>query len=203
MLQILIIGLVSSFLTAGTIHADQEMGIHQLENRAVVERPAIHDDLVNALSYQLRLELESAYLYLGMSTYFAENNLEGFSKWFSIHSQEELSHAMKVYQFLLDRGIPIIFPELPAPKTKWESPTAVFEEALAHEILVSQAIHSEYSIAQELKHYDVVEFLLWFVKEQVEEESLFESVLSKLYMIQGADPIAMLLLDRELGKRKE
>lgn len=201
MRKFLMTALLGCLAVSGVITADDQNSNEPFETKGQVNRPAIHKELAEALNYQLRLELESAYLYLGISTYFAENNLDGFAKWFSIHSQEEMEHAMKVHQFLVDRGVSVEFPDLSAPKTSWDSPIEVFEEALAHEILVSQAISDEYSIAQHHKQYDVSEFLLWFLREQVEEENLFESVLNRLYMVEDADPTALLIIDIELGKR--
>lgn len=199
-MRIILMSFVALLAFTGTLKAQCE-GECPVPKGTVV-RPAMHSDMASALNSQFKLEMESAYLYLGMSTYFAEKNLKGFSHWFYLHAQEELTHAMKVYNFLLDRGVPVAVPDLHAPMTKWDSPIHVLETALSHEILVSQAVKGEYALALELQEYDACEFVLWFLKEQVEEEELFEMVLNRLYMIDGEPLSALLILDIELGKRQ-
>ena len=171
------------------------------ETKGPVVRPAMHQDMARALNDQFALELESSYLYLGMATYFAEQGLDGFAQWFRVQAEEENEHAMKVYQFMLERGVEIQLPPLGAPSTSYASPIEALEVGLSHEIHVSQVIKSEYALSQELEEYDAGEFVLWFLREQVEEENLFQGVLGRLYLISDAHPAALLLLDRDMGER--
>lgn len=192
---------VALSLLSGTTFAVNEQASGEQTNTKAVVRPVMHQEMAKALMDQLKIEMESAYLYLGISTYFAEQGLDGFAHWFSHHAEEEWSHAMKVHQFLLDKGVRVELPELASPATQWDSPIAAVEESLTHEISVSQAIKREYELALELKEYDVAEFLHWFLHEQIEEENLFETVLNSLYLIEGAHPAALLALDLEMAKR--
>lgn len=164
-------------------------------------RPAMNEDMEAALNAQLQLELESSYLYLGMSTYFAQRGLEGFAHWFKLQSEEEYAHAMKVYDFMLERGASVILPDIKGPSISYASPIQAFEIGLAHEVHVSQTIKNIYGLAQDVREYDTAEFVLWFLKEQVEEENLFEGILMKLHMLEDAHPAAMLLLDNEMAQR--
>lgn len=194
--------LAGTALCSGSIKADELQIIEEASNKSNVVRPPMNEIIADALNQHLKLEMESSYLYLGMSTYFAEQNLDGFAHWFQLHSQEEFEHAMKVHNFMLQRGVPINLPELEAPSTEWDSPTAVLEASLAHEIYVSQTIKSMYGLALGLKEYDAAQFTLWFIKEQVEEEDLFESILNRLYLIEDQNSTALMLLDIEMGKRE-
>lgn len=166
-----------------------------------IERPALNEDVEAALNAQLKLELESSYLYLGMSTYFSQKGLGGFAHWFKLQSEEEYDHAMKVYNFMLDRGVTIHLPDLAGPKFDYSSPIHAVEVGLAHEIHVSQTIKDIYGLAQDAREYDTAEFVLWFLKEQVEEENLFEGILTKLRMLENAHPAALLFLDYEMAQR--
>ncbi len=186
----------------GNTFAQDSIQQEELISKGKIVRPVMQDEMVNALNHQFKIEMDSAYLYLGISTYFAEQGLDGFAHWLTLHAKEELEHAMKVYNFLLDRGVDIVLPILEAPKTSWESPIDAFEQALSHEIYVSQTVKNEYALSQSLQEYDAGEFILWFIREQVEEENLFESVLNRLYFIQDAHPAALMFLDIEMGKRE-
>lgn len=202
MRHILTAAIAAAIAITGNSFAEDSTQEKSITPKGKVVRPAMNSEMVEALNHQFKIEIDSAYLYLGISTYFAEQGLDGFAHWLQLHSQEEMEHAMKVYNFLLDRGAAINLPVLQAPKTSWESPIDAFEEALSHEIYVSQTIKSEYALAQKLQEFDAGEFVLWFLSEQVEEENLFEQVLNKLYLIEDAHPAALLLLDIEMGKRE-
>lgn len=202
MRQLLTAAIATTIAFTGTISAENSIQEESLTPKGKIVRPEMQAEMANALNHQLKIEMESAYLYLGISTYFAEQGLDGFAHWLSLHAKEELEHAMKVYNFLLERGVSIALPVLDSPKTSWESPIDAFEGALSHEIYVSQTIKSEYALSQSLQEYDAGEFVLWFLREQVEEENLFESVLNKLYLLQDAHPAALMLLDIEMGKRE-
>ncbi len=86
-----------------------------------------------ALNEQINSELYSAYLYLSMVAYFESVNLPGFANWMRVQTQEELMHAMKIYDFVNERGGRVILRQIKAPPNSWDSPLAVFEAALAHE----------------------------------------------------------------------
>jgi ferritin len=202
MRHIIIGTLAAAIAFTGNITAQDHVDQDELISKGKIIRPAMHEEMAGTLNGQFQVEMESAYLYLGISTYFAEQGLDGFAHWMSLHAKEELDHAMKVYNFLLDRGVKIELPVISAPATKWDSPVAAFETALTHEIFVSQLIKQEYAMSQELQEYDTGEFVLWFLREQVEEENLFESVLNRLYLIEDSHPAALMLLDLEMGKRE-
>jgi len=153
-----------------------------------------------ALNKQLNAELYSSYLYLSMSAYFQSINLPGFANWMRVQTQEELVHAMKFYDFINERGGRALIKGIPEPAAEWDSPLAAFENALDHERIVTGRIHDLVTMAAEEKDHASVNFLQWFVGEQVEEESSVDAVAQQLKLIAGA-PGAVFMLDRELGAR--
>jgi len=154
-----------------------------------------------ALNEQINKELFSAYLYLSMAADFESKNLAGFAKWMKAQSAEELNHAMKLFNYVLERGGHVELMAIEKPQQTWESPLKVFQDAYDHERFITQSIYSLLEIAQSAKDYGTMEFLQWYVKEQVEEEAHAEHVMKKLEMINDA-PAGLLMLDHELGQRE-
>lgn len=153
-----------------------------------------------ALNEQVNAELYSAYLYLSMVAYFESLNLGGFSAWMRAQSQEEMMHAMKIYDFINERGGRVLLAAIKAPETKWDSPLAAFEAAYSHEQYVTGRINDLVDLAIEEKDHATNSFLQWFVNEQVEEETSVDNVVQNLKLAQES-PGALLMIDRELGQR--
>jgi ferritin len=156
--------------------------------------------LQDAYNDQITLEFTSAYAYLQMAAFFADANLPGFSNWMRRQADEERAHAMKFFDFVLDRGNEVELRSVPAPSTDYTSPLSVFEASLHHEQTVTRAIHDLYSQALEEKDYESLPLLHWFIDEQVEEEATVSELIEQIAMA-GDNGAALLLLDRELGTR--
>lgn len=154
-----------------------------------------------AINEQIKNELYSAYLYLSMASYFDSINLEGFSHWMKVQAKEEVSHAMKLYDFVFDRGGKVIFKEIPAPPSDFSSPLDVFEKVLQHEKKVTELIEKLYKLSLELNDTACQIMLQWFINEQVEEEKNALKIVERLKMIKES-PQGILIIDRELAKRE-
>lgn len=89
--------------------------------------------LEKALNEQINLELASSYLYLSMAAYAESVTLPGFANWFMLQAKEESDHAMKIYNFINERGGRVMLLGIAEPKNSFKSPVALFEEVLAHE----------------------------------------------------------------------
>lgn len=153
-----------------------------------------------ALNEQVNAEMYSAYLYLSMESYFKSLNLKGFANWMRVQTQEEMVHAMKIYDFIYDRGGKVTLKAIDGPPTTWDSPLAVFEAVLKHEQKVTSLIHGLVDLAITEKDHAANSFLQWFVTEQVEEEASADEAVQQLKMMEKA-PGGMFMLDRELGQR--
>ena len=153
-----------------------------------------------ALNGQVNAEMYSAYLYLSMESYFKSLNLNGFANWMRVQTQEEVTHAIKIYEFLNERGGRSILKAIDGPQTEWDSPLAVFEAVYVYEQKVTGLINDLVDLAIKEKDHATNTFLQWFVNEQVEEESSADEVVQQLKMMENA-PGGMFMLDRELGQR--
>jgi ferritin len=153
-----------------------------------------------ALNEQINAEFESAYLYLSMATWFEEKNLEGMANWMMIQFKEEQTHALKFYNYVIERGGRVLLKPIKGPKTEWNNTLQVFEETLAHERLVSSLINNLVNIAIEEKDHATNSMLQWFVNEQVEEEAGADRIINQLKLI-GDHPQGIFMLDREMSAR--
>lgn len=153
-----------------------------------------------ALNEQINKELYSAYLYLSMAAYFQNTGLEGFSRWMRLQAEEEREHALKIFDYVFDRGGTVKLAAIEAPPARWASPLAVFKEVFKHETFVTKSINTLVDLAAGERDHATSSFLKWFVDEQVEEEAGAGTIVNRLEMAEKA-PGAMLMLDRALGAR--
>lgn len=162
----------------------------------------ISEKILRVLNEQVGKELYSAYLYLSMATYFDAEDLQGFARWMKVQAKEELGHAMKIYEYIYERGGRVELPALEKPRCRWDSPLEAFKQALEHERFITSSIHSILELARAENDHATANFIQWFVKEQVEEEAQVELIVKKLQKL-GDSPVAIYMLDRELGSRSE
>lgn len=149
---------------------------------------------------QLNYEMYSANIYMAMAAWFDSQNLVGFAHWMKVQYEEEMFHAMKFYNFINERGGRVVMKAIAEPSNEWDSPLAAFENALAHERIVTGRINELVVQATDEKDHASVNFLQWFVGEQVEEEANVDGVIQQLKLVEGA-PGGLFMLDRELGQR--
>jgi ferritin len=154
-----------------------------------------------ALNGQVNAELYSSYLYLSMNAYFKSVNLDGFANWMYAQAQEELMHAMKLYDFINQRGGRTLLAAIEAPPAQWDSSLAVFEDTLKHEKKVTGLINGLVDIAMEERDHATQIFLQWFVTEQIEEEESVGNVLEQLKLLGDAKQ-GLFMMDRELATRQ-
>lgn len=157
--------------------------------------------LQDALNEQVKNELYSAYLYLSMAAYCESENLPGLAHWMKIQAKEETGHGMKIFEFLVDRGIRVILKAIPQPTIDFSSPQDVFEKTLEHEKKVTGLINKLYGTSKQAEDNAAQVFLQWFITEQVEEEKNATHILEMLKAIKPRSA-AMIMLDKELAKRE-
>jgi ferritin len=158
------------------------------------------EKMVKALNEQINAELYSAYLYLAMAADFQSKNLEGFANWMRVQTQEEMVHAMKFFDFIVERNGKVELEAIQKPPVSWPTPLAAFEAAYKHEQLVTDKINKLVELAQSAKDHATESFLKWFVDEQVEEEASADRIVQKLKLVKESSG-GMLMIDHELGKR--
>ena len=156
--------------------------------------------LQDAINEQINAELYSAYLYLAMAADLEDKNLPGFAHWMRLQHDEEQVHALKLFDFMLDRGGRVKLKAIGEPPSTWASVLEIFENAFAHEQKVTGLIHALYTLALEENDYPTQSLLQWFIDEQVEEEKNASDAVAQLQMTGDFGP-GLLMMDREMAQR--
>jgi ferritin len=161
----------------------------------------LKQQVLDALNEQIKHEFYSAYVYLAVSAYCDRINLPGFAHWMRMQSAEERDHAMKIFDFINDRGSTIALKAIDQPPTDYGTPVQIAEKALEHERKVTGYIERLYELAHNEGDYATQALMQWFITEQVEEEKNASLLVEQLKMV-GDNRTALLMVDMELGKRQ-
>ena len=153
-----------------------------------------------ALNRQINHEMTASYSYLAMAAYCEEQNLSGFGSWLRQQRLEEIAHAMRLFDYLLNRGGNVDLAAIAKPQRDFNDLKELFEESLRLEKINTDAINDLYSLAVDLKDYTTQSALQWFLDEQVEEEKIMSEIVS-LLELAGNDRSALLVLNRQMTER--
>jgi len=156
--------------------------------------------IIKLINEQVTKEFFSAYLYLDFANYYADEELQGFANWFNIQAQEERDHALLFIKYLQENSERVVLEAIDKPDKEYTCHKTPLDMALEHEKFVTASIHNIYDAAYEIKDFRTMQFLDWFVKEQMEEESNAEALIKK-YELFGKDAQGLYLLDTERGTR--
>jgi ferritin len=161
----------------------------------------LNPKLAKLLNEQINNEMSSSYIYLAMAAWFEQTPYTGFAGWMFNQSREETMHALKFYQYVVDRDAAVVLQPIAKPKADFKNPIDVFETSLKQEQKVTQQINELFEVAEQVKDHASKNLLLWFLNEQMEEEKTVRDMLDRL-KLAGNDPASLLVLDREAGMRK-
>lgn len=160
----------------------------------------LNPKIQDALCAQINAEFWSAYLYLSMSMHFENTGLSGVANWFAIQFKEEQAHAQVFMNYVNQRGGKVTLLPIEAVPNTWASPLDAFKATLEHEKKVTSLINDLFTLAENEQDYATRDRLLWFVKEQVEEEDTARGLIDKFTLI-GDNGMGLYMLDRELASR--
>ncbi|GAB1452879.1 ferritin [Draconibacterium sp.] len=160
----------------------------------------LKEKMLNALNAQINAEQYSSLLYLSMSAYLNDKGLPGFANWMYIQYQEELTHANKIYKYIVERGSRVTLKAIDQMPIDFDGVIDIFEKTQTHERLVTSLINDLVDIAVEERDHATQSFLQWFVDEQVEEEANVQEILDTLKLIDGQGN-GIFMLDREMRQR--
>ncbi|MCP4290218.1 MAG: ferritin [bacterium] len=160
----------------------------------------MNEKMVAALNQQINEEYYSSYIYLAMAAYLDDSDLDGMGHWMRMQAQEEYLHAMKIFDFMVERGARIKLSAVAEPPFEWETPLAAFEAALDHERYMTDNINKLVDLAISERDHATNNIMQWYVSEQVEEEANVEGIVKKMKMM-GDSGQGLFLMDRELASR--
>lgn len=156
----------------------------------------------SALNDHIQEEMNASYTYLAMATYCHEIALNGFAHWMKLQSKEEWNHAMKIFEFIIQRGGRAQLKEIKKPRQDFKSIHEMMEQVLKNEQKVTSLLNKLYEEAGKTKDNATQIMLQWFVEEQIEEEAQVTQILQQLKLVPEKSG-SMLYLDKELGKREK
>ena len=152
------------------------------------------------INEQINKELYSAYLYLDFSIYYEYQGLGGFANWYMIQAQEERDHAMLMLQYLQNNGEKVTLDAVNKPDKELNSLMDPLKMGLEHEMYVTSLINDIYAAAYDVRDFRTMQFLDWFVKEQLEEEKNADDMIKKMELF-GNDSKGLYSLDSEYAAR--
>lgn len=153
------------------------------------------DKVYELLNDQINKELYSAYLYLSFADYYEERGLKGYANWYFIQVQEERDHALIFRKYLIENDCPIKLAAIAQPDMTFDNDLAPLEAALEHEKYITDSINTIYAAAQDVNDFRTMNFLTWFVNEQMEEEDNARTMVSDMKLF-GTDPKGLYDLDQ-------
>ena len=160
----------------------------------------LHKKVSALINDQINKELYSAYLYLDFSIYYEQQGLDGFANWYMIQAQEERDHAMLMLKYLQLNGEKATLEAVAKPDKELKSLMDPLKFGFEHEQYVTSLINDIYAAAYEVKDFRSMQFLDWFVKEQLEEEKNADDMIKKMELF-GNDSKGLYSLDAEYAAR--
>lgn len=152
------------------------------------------------INEQINAEFYSAYLYLSFADYYEEAGLKGYANYYMIQAKEERDHALIFRNYMHDNGEKITLTAIAEPECDFEDYLAPLTAALTHEKYVTALINGIYAAAEDVKDYRTINFLKWFVDEQLEEEANADDMITRMKLF-GGDAKALYDLDQEYASR--
>ena len=151
-----------------------------------------------ALNDQVTLEASASNSYLAMASWCEVTGYQGAANYFYVQSDEERTHMLKIVHYLNSLGTIATIPATRSTISSYKSLEVLISTALKNEQSVTKAIHNMVEIAQKEKDHSTYVFLEWFVNEQVQEETKFETILQKFDLL-GRDKLGINEIDKFLA----
>jgi len=161
--------------------------------------------MAKALNEQMTKEAHASQIYLSYAAWADSQGYGGTANFLFRHAQEERNHMMKILEYILKRGAEVEVTAIPAPFKNPSSMHKCFEKVFEHEVDNTKAIYKLVKLSFDEGDWATWNFMQWFVKEQIEEETLAMDLLDKLKIAGGEkiDSNTLYSLDRDLEKTSD
>ncbi len=160
----------------------------------------MNNNIAMLLNRQINKEFYSAYLYLDFANYYSEVGLDGFENWYRIQAQEEMDHAMLLFDYMHNNDQKVTLLAIDQPDMKFSDNMGPLKAAFEHEKYVTSLINEIYAAAFDDRDFRTMQLLDWFVKEQGEEEKNAADMITKMELY-GTDAKGLYMLNSELSAR--
>src|SRR6187431_173660 len=139
----------------------------------------ISSQMAKAINNQIAYEASSVHAYIAIGSWCERTGYDGSAAFFFEQASEENQHMLRFIHYLNGAGAEAIVPAIDKPQNSFESLQSAFQFGLQGEQTVSKSIYELVDMAGKEKDYSTYSFLQWFVTEQIEEETLFQTILQK------------------------
>jgi len=160
----------------------------------------MNEKIAALLNEQINKEFYSAYLYLDISNYYDEQDLDGYANYYMVQAQEERDHALLFMKYMQNNSLTVTLEAISKPDKEFRNLLDPLTVAAEHERYVTALINNIYHEAHQAMDYRTMKFLDWFVNEQMEEEDNANTMINR-YKLFGQDPKGLYLLDQECAAR--
>ena len=137
-----------------------------------------------------------------MSAHLKELGLNGFAKWTRIQAKEEVEHGLKIFDYLINCNSFVTLKQIRTPEFEFKGVLSIFEHIYEHELCITNSIMTIAEKADEENDRTTLNFIDWFIAEQIEEEEAVKNIIKRLELF-GEDKVALYLMDKELEGRSE
>lgn len=157
----------------------------------------LKDEVVDIINKQIKMEAQSSAAYLAMAAWCDMNGYDNCAEFFYKQSDQERSHQMKFFHYLVDMECAAVSPSVGESQHEFEKLRSVFEKTMEMEIAVTDSIHDMVRLCRQVGDIATEEFLRWFVQEQIEEEYIARRCL-ELFEVLGEDKIALGMIEERI-----
>lgn len=160
---------------------------------------SITPEIEALLNKQIVMEGKSSAAYLSMASWCDTQGYEISAEFLYKHSEEERMHMLKIMRYVNAAGGHALQPEITGIKNEFKNLREVFEQVLHHEIEVTKSINDIVDQCLQIKDFATFNFMMWYVTEQREEETLARRAV-EIFDIIGEEGVGLWMIDQEVGK---
>lgn len=141
--------------------------------------------VIDAINEQIGYEFSASLQYYAIAAHFAAEALPQLSAHFFKQGEEEKQHALRFMKYVVDAGGLVVIPAIEAPQSRFKNPEEAVQLSLDQEVKVTHQINALVELARSQNDFITINFLQWFLTEQLEEVSSMDNLLK---IVQRAGP---------------
>ena len=134
--------------------------------------------IIDAINEQIGFEFSASMQYYAIAAHFAAEALPQLSTHFFSQAEEEKDHALRFMKYVVDAGGLVVIPGIEAPQANFKNPEEAVKLSLDQEVKVTHQINALVELARNENDYITINFLQWFLTEQLEEVSSMDNLLT-------------------------
>jgi ferritin len=160
-------------------------------------KSSLSEEIEQVLNEQIQVEAMASALYLSMASWCDTHGFAHSADFFYKQSGEEREHMLKIFKYVNDVGGRAVSPNVGGITHDFDSLRSTFEQGLEQEINNTLAFHRIVDRCYKVKDYTTINFLQWFLQEQIEEEFIFRRAL-ELFEVIGTEGVGLYMIDKKI-----